>query len=83
VRVRIVSGHVTQNGQSCKCKTFNFLPQVRWKMRACGTGRKFAEYDQRNNRDKQQIIIPYFWYFFLLNARKIRKFENKFANKHD
>jgi hypothetical protein len=22
-------------------------------------------------------------YFFLLNARKIRKFENKFANQHD
>jgi primosomal replication protein N len=28
-----------------------FLPQVRWKMRACGTGRKFGEYEQR--------VMPY------------------------
>ena len=53
VRARIVSGHLSQNGQFCaKCKTFNFLPQVRWKMRACGTWRKFAEYDQRDTVQK-------------------------------
>jgi hypothetical protein len=44
---RIVSGHLTQNHQLCaKCKTFNFSQQVRWKIRICATGRKFAEYDQ-------------------------------------
>jgi hypothetical protein len=35
------------NDQLCaKCKTFNFSQQVRWKIRVCATGRKFAEYDQ-------------------------------------
>jgi hypothetical protein len=44
VRARIVSGHLTESGQFFeKCKSYNFSPQV------CGTGRKFAEYDQRVN----------------------------------
>ena len=39
----------------------------------------------KSNRDKQQIKFLIFGRptFFLLNARKIRKFENKFANQHD
>jgi hypothetical protein len=36
-----------------------------------------------HNRDKQQIKFLIFGTFFLLNSRKIRKFENKFANQHD
>jgi hypothetical protein len=44
VRARIVSGHLTQTGQFCaEWKTFNTSP----KMRACGTGRKIAEYGKR------------------------------------
>jgi hypothetical protein len=50
VRARIVSGHLTESGQFCeKCKSlqkFQFFTSP-LKMRACGTGRKFAEYDQR------------------------------------
>lgn len=46
MRARIFSGQLTQIGQLCaKCKTFKFSPQFRWKIRACGTGREFAEYD--------------------------------------
>jgi hypothetical protein len=53
VRARIVSGHLTESGQffeKCKFQFFNASPL---KMRACGTGRKFAEYDQRGtNHDE-------------------------------
>jgi hypothetical protein len=38
---------------------------------------------KNKNRDKQQIKFLIFGTFFLLNARKIRKVENKFANQHD
>ena len=47
VRARIVSGHLTESGQFFeKCK-FQFFTASPLKMRACGTGRKFPEYDQR------------------------------------
>jgi hypothetical protein len=46
MQAHIVSGHLTESGQFFeKCKSFNFSSPL--KMRACGTGRKFAEYDQR------------------------------------
>jgi hypothetical protein len=37
----------------------------------------------KNNRDEQQIKYVIFGTFFLLSARKIRKFENKFTNQYD
>ena len=36
----------------------------------------------KNNEDKIEIKFLVFDTFFLLNAHKIGKFENKFANQH-
>ena len=36
----------------------------------------------KNNEDKIEIKFLVFDTFFLLNAHKIAKFENKFANQH-
>ena len=52
MRARIVSGHLTESGQFFqKCRNSTPL-----KMRACGTGRKFAEYDQRDNCTRKSAM---------------------------
>ena len=54
VRARIVSGHLTENGQFFdKMQKFKFFTSSPLKMRACGTGRKFAEYDQHDYDEKR------------------------------
>ena len=50
VRARIVSGHLTENGQFFEKWKFQFFTATPLEMRACSTGRKFAEYDQRGPR---------------------------------